>query len=268
MTTAARRLLGVALAALAPTVVRAQTLTAACALHPGERGEYAVKYGVLPVGSGTITIDADSVRGLPVWRMALSVSGGVPFFHVEERIESWFQPESLRALRFVQHLREGSRKYDRAYDFYPDRRVAVDQEGKEFPSVEAPLDDASFIFFLRLQPLEVGRTYVYDRYFRAETNPVTVTVLRRERVEVPAGKFDAIVVRPVIKTSGVFRENGRAEAWLADDSTRMLLKLSAHIAFGSLTVSLRHFTHVAPVTSPADGDSATAEHARQCEHKR
>jgi len=211
-------------------------------VRAGERAEYSVKYGVLRVGNGEITVDTDSLRGNPVWRMALQVSGGVPFFHVDEHIESWFQPDSLRSLRFVQHLREGSRKYDREYDFYPERRVGVDQAGKEFPSVDAPLDDASFIFFLRLQPLEVGRTYVFGRYFRADANPVSVTVLRRERVEVPAGTFDAVVVRPIIKTSGVFRENGRAEVWLADDSTRVLLKMNAHISFGSLSVQLRHFT--------------------------
>jgi Protein of unknown function (DUF3108) len=231
-----------AIAAITPALAWTQAPAGACAVHAGERAEYAVKYGVLRVGSGAITVDSDSLRGSSVWRMALQVSGGVPFFHVDEHIESWFQPDSLRSLRFVQHLREGSRKYDREYDFYPERRIGVDQAGKEFPSVEAPLDDASFIFFLRLQPLEVGRTYVYSRYFRADANPVSVTVLRRERVEVPAGTFDAVVVRPIIKTSGVFRENGRAEVWLADDSTRILLKMSAHISFGSLTVQLRHFT--------------------------
>src|SRR5262249_53862091 len=153
-------------------------------------------------------------------------------FHVDDRIESWFQPDVLRSLRFVQHLQEGKQKRDRECDFFPERRVGVDQEGTEFPSVEAPLDDASFIFFLRLQPLEVGRTYVYDRYFRPEANPVSVTVVRRERVEVPAGTFDAIVLRPVIKTSGVFREKGKAEVWLADDSTRVMLKMNAHVSFG------------------------------------
>lgn len=242
MRRAARDVVAIALAAITPALAWAQAPAGTCAVRAGERAEYAVKYGVLRVGSGEITVDPDSLRGSPVWRMALQVTGGVPFFHVDEHIESWFQPDSLRSLRFVQHLREGKRKYDREYEFYPERRVGVDQLGKEFPSVEAPLDDASFIFFLRLQPLEVGRTYSFNRYFRNDANPVSVTVLRRERIEVPAGTFDAVVVRPIIKTSGVFRENGRAEVWLADDSTRVLLKMNAHISFGSLSVQLRHFT--------------------------
>src|SRR5262245_34823600 len=258
----ARHVVAVAMAAMTPTLSWTQApAAAACAVHAGERAEYAVKYGVLRVGSGAITVDSDSLRGNPVWRMALRISGGVPFFHVDERIESWFQPDSLRSLRFVQHLREGSRKYDREYDFYPERRIGVDQQGKEFSSVDAPLDDASFIFFLRLQPLDVGRTYVFNRYFRPEANPVTVTVLRRERVEVPAGTFDAIVVRPIIKTSGVFREKGRAEVWLADDSTRVLLKMSAHISFGSLTVQLRNFARGGTAMPIAHGDCANGNAA-------
>jgi hypothetical protein len=255
MRRAARQVVAVAIAAITPTLAWTRAPASACAVHAGERAEYAVKYGVLRVGSGAITVDPDSLRGSSVWRMALQVSGGLSFFRVDEHIESWFQPDSLRSLRFVQHLREGKRRYDREYEFYPERRVGVDQAGKEFPSVDAPLDDASFIFFLRLQPLEVGRTYAFNRYFRNDANPVSVTVLRRERVEVPAGTFDAIVVRPIIKTSGVFRENGHAEVWLADDSTRVLLKMSAHISFGSLTVQLRHFTR---------GDAAMPIASRVC----
>ncbi len=38
----------------------------------------------------------------------------------------------------------------------------------------APLDDGSFLYFVRTIPLEVGQTYNFDRYFNPKANPVTI----------------------------------------------------------------------------------------------
>jgi hypothetical protein len=105
--------------------------------------------------------------------------------------------------------------------------------------VPQPLDDASFLYFVRSMPLTVGETYTLQRYFKPDRNPVTIKVLRRERVKVPAGSFDAIVIQPIIKTSGIFSENGRAEIWLTDDSSRVMVQMKSQLSFGSLNLYLR-----------------------------
>jgi hypothetical protein len=109
----------------------------------------------------------------------------------------------------------------------------------EQSSVATPLDDGSFLYFVRTVPLEVGKTYRFERYFKPERNPVTIHVLRRERVKVPAGEFDAVVVRPSIKTKGIFSEGGRAEVWLSDDDRRVVLQVKSRLSFGSLNLYLR-----------------------------
>ena len=90
-----------------------------------------------------------------------------------------------------------------------------------------PLDDGSFLYFLRTIPLDVGETYSFERYFRPDRNPVTIKVLRRERIRVPAGEFDAIVIQPVIKSRGIFSENGHAEVWLSDDENHIMLQMKS-----------------------------------------
>ena len=112
----------------------------------------------------------------------------------------------------------------------------------EVPSVREPLDDASFLYFLRSIPLEVGHTYTFNRYFQPEGNPIIIHVLRRERVTVPAGTFDAIVVQPQITTPGIFSQKGHAEVWLADDSTHMMLMLKSGLSFGSLNLYLTRYS--------------------------
>ena len=92
-----------------------------------------------------------------------------------------------------------------------------------------------------LGELTVGQTYSFDRYFRPDRNPVRITVLRRERITVPAGTFDAIVLQPIIKTKGIFSENGHAEIWLSDDDRRIMLQLKSKLSFGSLNLYLKSY---------------------------
>lgn len=230
----------------APTTGRAQAVEPAGASLPfgvGERLDYEVKFGIIPVGSGSMSVAAiDTIDGRPLMRLAFAVRGGTLFFKVDDLMESWFDPRTLSSARFVQNLNEGSRHYRRRFDFDPESRTYLESgKGASAPSVELPLDDASFVYFIRTQPLVVGETYQYDRYFRPEANPVTIRVLRRERVTVPAGTFDAIVVQPIIKTKGIFSQGGHAEIWLSDDASRMVLQLKSSLPFGSLNLYLKSF---------------------------
>jgi hypothetical protein len=60
-------------------------------------------------------------------------------------------------------------------------------------------------------------------------------------VRVPAGTFDAIVVQPIIKTTGIFSEGGQAEIWLSDDDKRMMLQMKSRLSFGTLNLFLRSY---------------------------
>ena len=206
-----------------------------------ERLEYQVKYGFLGVGSAVLQVlGLDAVHGAPAIHVTFSVKGGIRVYRVNDTYESWFDPSSYSTLRAVQNIDEGSYDRERNFQFFPDRKTFKENDKAEAPTVGEPLDEASFLFFLRSIPLEVGQTYEFARYFRPEKNPVRVVVVRKESVKVPAGQFNTIVVRPVIKTSGIFGEGGRAEVWFTDDSTRTLVQLKSQLKFGSLNLYLRN----------------------------
>lgn len=225
-----------------PASVLAQALDSLPFLN-GEKLEYEVKYGFLGVGRATLEVlGVGEVRGRPAVHTMFAVRGGVNLYRVDDRYESWFDPRSFSALRFSQSIDEGSYERERKYEIYPERRMFTENEKPEEPSSENPLDEGSLLYFLRTLPLEVGKTYQLNRYFRPDRNPVKVVVLRRESVKVPAGRFNAIVVRPVIKAKGIFSEGGKAEAWLTDDSTRTLVQLRSQLKFGSLNLYLKRRT--------------------------
>jgi hypothetical protein len=212
---------------------------------PGERMEYDVKFGALKVGSAHMEVVAlDNIRGRAAWHTAFWVRGGNFLYRVNDVYESWMDAETLSSLRFVQDLEEGGKDTERHFEIYPERAIFIQtskKPAKEEKSVSQPLDDGSFLYFLRTIPLEVGKTYDFDRYIRPDRNPVRIRVVRKERIKVPAGTFNAIVVQPVIKTKGIFSENGHAEVWLSDDDRHIMLQLKSQLKFGSLNLYLKSY---------------------------
>ena len=209
----------------------------------GERLEYDVKFGRLHVGSGSMEVaDVQEVRGRSTWHTIFQVRGGTFFYRVNDQYESWIDRHTGNSLRFKQDLNEGRRDVERLFEIFPES-AAFQENGEDTTqtSVKNPLDDGSFLYFLRTIPLAVGETYVFERYFRPDRNPVTIKVLRKEHIEVPAGEFDAIVVQPVIKTTGIFSENGHAEIWLSDDENRIMLQMKSGLSFGSLNLYLKSY---------------------------
>lgn len=211
----------------------------------GERAEYQVKLGGLGVGSGSMqVIGVETIRGHPTYHAQLRVSGGIPFARVDDRFESWIDVVGLFSRRFKQNQKELSFRRNRTYDFYPEqrtyRRLDSDETG-ELPTNE-PLDDVSFLYYARTLPLEVGARYVLDRYYKADGNPVVLEVLRRERIKVPAGTFNTVVVRPIIKTDGLFGEGGEAEVYFTDDSRRLMVQMRSKVPLvGSLSLHMTSY---------------------------
>jgi uncharacterized protein DUF3108 len=213
-------------------------------LRVGERLTYDARYdGPLFVSGGgrgvMEVVGIDTVRGREAYHVQFSVDGGVMWYHIHDRYESWIDRERFISLRFWQDITETNQRRSRHYEIYPERKVFVENTKPERPSVADPLDDASLLYAVRTMRFDSGARYDLPRYFIPDRNPVTIIVKRRDSLTVGAGKFSAVVVQPLIKSRGIFAEGGRAEMWFSDDENRYLLKLTAHLSIGSLVLTLK-----------------------------
>ena len=200
----------------------------------GERMTYNVKLGIVgDVGNGSMEIDTvlHTIRGHDVYAMRFRLQGGIAFARVDDDFRSWMDTQDLFSHRFKQDQKEVRYERHRTIDFFPDERRWRTIDGKDggVMPTDAPLDDVTFLYFVRTLPLEVGKTYTFNRYFKEDGNPVTVKVLRRQKVTVPAGTYHTIVVQPIIKTKGLFSEGGQAELYFTDDDKRILVQLKSKV---------------------------------------
>ena len=213
---------------------------------PGERATYEVRLGMFgDVGGASMEVlPLEVLRDRHAYPLVFRLRGRVTFARVDDRLQSWMDVRNLSALRFKQDQKEVNFERHRTTDFYTDRMEWVRQNGVTGPlASNQPLDDVSFLYFIRTIPLEVGRTYSFNRYWKEDGNPVTVRVLRRETIEVPAGTFRTLVLQPIISTDGMFGEGGEALIYLTDDNRRLLVKMTSRVpVIGNLQLQLETYT--------------------------
>jgi hypothetical protein len=230
----------------------ARTDSATYPFGVGEKLTYDVAVGGAKVGSGEMKIvGVDTVQGHPTFHSLFTVDGGFLMFKVHDVLESWFDTSTLSSRRFVQKIHEVNYEKERDYDIWPEKAKMQQHGYPEMASVPNPLDDGSFLYFVRTVPLEVGKTYTFNRYFRPDRNPVIVKVLRKEKVTVPAGTFDAIVIQPVIKSQGLFSEGGEAQIWLTDDPRHIVVQMKAKVPVLK-TLDLYLQSYQPPITETAE----------------
>ena len=154
----------------------------------GERQEYDVKFGLLRAGRATLEVPAVvDVRSRPAYHAVFHVQGGAFFYKVNDTYETWMDTTTLASLRFYQTQLQGGKSRIKHYEIFPSREVYQDGDKPAEPSVAEPLDDGSFLYFVRTLPLRPGDEYTLDRYFKPDRNPVRIRVVRRERIKVPRG---------------------------------------------------------------------------------
>ena len=221
---------------------------------PGELLTYKVKVGFFEVGRGHMQVEGlEEIRGHTTYRVSMGIEGGLWWYDLTDLFRSWFDVEDLVGRRFVKDQDENGKLRYEHWEFFPEERryerVDKDEKG-EIPTSE-PLDDISFLYYARTLPLEVGDEYVLNRYYTERGNPVVLRVLRKDTVEVPAGTFETIVVRPIIQTRGLFGQGGEAEVHFTDDDRRLMVYMRAKVPIlGSLTLHLRTITEGRPLRAP------------------
>lgn len=208
----------------------------------GEYFQFSIEWNGLNGGSSLMQVqNLRSVDGRRAYRIITKTESNSfvsRFYKVRDRAESYIDAESLYTLRFVKHLREGGYKQDTDVRFDQAHRKAVYASG---PAEDVPArvhDVLSAFYYVRTLPLAVGSTITIPTHDNRKSYEMEVRVHKKERIEVPAGKFDCILVEPVLKSEGVFKSKGSIYVWLTDDDRRIPVLVKSKVPVGSISVSL------------------------------
>ncbi len=222
----------------------------------GERFDYTGKLGMLNLGTASMSVvRIDTVRGVESFVFRFQLQASTFVFKMDDVMHSWAGTSDMISRRFFQDFDEDGKVRRRFYEIFPDSGFYREREKNEQkPTVAEPLDDAAFFYFIRVTPLEVGKTYTFSRYFKQDQNPVTIQVVKRESCELPDGsKTSCIVLHPTITAdkNGMFAPRADARIWLTDDARRIPVQIRSKLSFGTVTLKIKGMTLAPEQPSPA-----------------
>ncbi len=210
----------------------------------GELLEFDVKYGFINAGTATMSIerliDYENRPCFLISSVAQSNSFFSTFYKVDDRVETIVDALGLFSWRFEKKLNEGNYHAERLITFDQRRQKAYYNED----TADVPLfvqDALSVFYYVRTQPLEVGRSVFVDHYNDGKLFNLEVNVLEKETVTVEAGTFECYVVEPLLKSVGVFKHEGQLKVWLTNDRLRLPVLMKSKVLVGSISAELTDY---------------------------
>jgi hypothetical protein len=238
--------LRLAVAALACSAVpaRAQAPRAAFPFAPGEACTYRGSGPLGRMGSGTFAVDADQVDGKPAWLLRFDFRGRLGIVGVENHTRSWFDPAETASFHFTKMEKSplSTKRQDVRMDVQTHRWSGLQEQGGDMPTA-APLDELSFVYFLRTLRLADGDSYTFTRHYDTARNPVRVRVIGRGRIRVPAGEFQTIEVEMRVRDPRHYDREGVIQFHFTDDARRIPVRMESQIPVaGRMVLSLESLT--------------------------
>ena len=227
-------LTGLALACMVAEPGRAQgTATATLPFAPGERLTYQVKVSRFGgVGSSTMWIEGPTeVRGSDAWVLRFDFNARVGPVKAEDRTTSWLDARRVTSLRYLKHERHPLSKHDEDVELFPEARrwEAADGTSGESPT-DSPLDELSFMYFLRTLPIDTPNgAWQFTRHYAADRNPTAVRVARREDIDAPAGRFHTVLLEMRVKDPRRYKGDGLIRINITDDACRIPVRIESQM---------------------------------------
>ena len=211
----------------------------------GERLEFSVKYGMLPAGTAVMEVPGIiDYEGYPCFRIvstAESNSVVSVFYKVRDSVETIVDYDGIFPRKFHKRLREGGYKADRTTLFDQRRHLAI-ADSDTIPTYAFVQDALSSLYYIRTKDFSPGDEVLIDNHTDKKNYPLKVIVDRKETVDVPAGKFDCLVIEPVMRAEGIFKAKGRIWIWLTDDKYKIPVMMKTEVFFlGSITAQLKKY---------------------------
>ncbi|MFZ5515792.1 MAG: DUF3108 domain-containing protein [Candidatus Zhuqueibacterota bacterium] len=212
------------------------------AFQVGEKLTFTIRYGIIKAGSATMGIpDEVKVRGNKSYKIvteARSSNFFSAFYKVRDRVESIMDKDGLFTWHFKKQLREGKYRAEQSVEYNQVAGWAVTNKKDSLRIPPCVQDILTSFYYIRTKNLEVGKSHYIDNHADNRLYPLEVKVHKKERVKVGAGEFNCIVVEPIIRASGLFKQKGRLLVWLSDDERKVPVQMKSKIIIGYITAEL------------------------------
>jgi len=211
---------------------------------------YDIYWSGIKAGEAALSYE-NTTEGITITSRAQSAPFISVFYKVDDISQSILAPDGHPS-KYTVKIHEGSRKRNKVTYFSakPESSAQkviftdkLNNERVEFNLERPAFDPLSAAYEISRRTLKVGQPEYIDIFDNKKIFNTEVQVLGKERISTPAGEFDTILIKPLLKSEGIFIQKGEIYIWLTDDEKRIPVMLKSKVKIGSFTAEITGGAH-------------------------
>jgi Protein of unknown function (DUF3108) len=217
--------------------------------RPGEVLTYDLRWKFINAGSAVFTVQPmEELNDVPAYHFALTVNSSPfldLFYKVRDRVDSYADSEMTRSLLYKNEQREGDYSRDVIVTFdWENETAQFENRGEKLDPIfvhPGTFDPLSISYYLRMQELVPGKELMAPVTDGKRCVVGRVRVVEEQEVKVPAGRFETLLVEPVVgHLGGVFKRSrtSSVQIWITSDPQHIPVKVSGKAKLGSFSAVL------------------------------
>ena len=215
---------------------------------PGETLHFEVRWGFIRAGEATLQVlPMEELNGEKVLRFLMSVRT-TSFVDVFYKVRDTYESLTDMGMNYAIHYRkkkEGHKKKDVIVRFDWEKMetqyVRTGEDWSPVPLISGSFDPLSVFYAFRTHDLEVGKELSVPVSDGKKCVMGLAKVLKRERIKVKTGKYDAYLIEPDMKDiGGVFEksDDAKIKVWVTADNKKIPLRFKSKVFVGSFVAEL------------------------------
>ena len=216
--------------------------------EPGEKLHFEVWWGIIRAGEATLQVlPMEEVNGEKIFSFFMSArttSFVDIFYKVRDTYESLTDIGMNHAIHY-RKKKEGHRKKEVIVRFDWEKKetqyVRTGEDWRPVPLISGSFDPLSVFYAFRTHDLEVGKELLVPVSDGKKCVMGLAKVLKRERITVKMGEYDAYLIEPDMKDiGGVFEksDDAKIKVWVTADDKKIPLRFKSKVIVGSFVAEL------------------------------
>ncbi|MFN2493331.1 MAG: DUF3108 domain-containing protein [Pyrinomonadaceae bacterium] len=169
--------------------------------------------------------------------------------HFRERVESTVEPRTF-TVRKTKRVDEQGKRIRTSESVYSDGKVSWIERDPNNPSRTPRTASSTFtgrihdvlsaVYFLRTQPLQIGKTFEVTISDSGRIYQLPVRVVEKKRLKTVLGRIEAVRLEPEVwGPNRLVAGEGQFTIWLTNDKRRIPVSARIKFAYGTFDITLR-----------------------------
>ncbi|HEX2608664.1 MAG TPA: DUF3108 domain-containing protein [Flavisolibacter sp.] len=219
----------------------------------GEQIYFNVYYTVAGVyvnaGSASFINNLETLNGRPVYHVT-GAGGSRPsydwIYKVKDVYETFIDTATMKTLKFLRNVSEGSTKIYENVAFNRSANTAVTQKGvyKVPACVQDVLSSIYQVRNIDFSKYKVNDKIPFTMFLDNQVYDMYVRLLGREDISTKFGTFHTIKFKPLLVEGTIFKGGEQMTVWVSDDANHIPVRIESPIIVGSVKVDMMGYKNL------------------------